>query len=460
MGAGLWWSSALLGQLYYNYMLGSSPSLHFEYAMFGTWAVVAVLMMLGAGVLRRPDNRRLVAYLVATVSFVLLSLEAATQFADADLTRSLALQFVLRFFFFSSYTALLYLWGVRFALLNVKAAAHSAFYAFCVCLTVTALVGLVPYDLVPACRLVCNVASAVCFLWERDTTPAAPRRRHFCDSDHRRQAILFITSRCLAGLAIGLSNSLLVVLQHRPADGALKTGCLLMTAGLGLAFIAVASRSRWNPISFLPLTPLAGIAPLALIFLYDRQASFAYIAPAGICLAWMILSSARLSELKETLGRSEVELACLDKLCVIVTITLGIVVRPILTPLFPDPDSELFVSILLLLVTLAGAGGVLLQFTLRQSGPAALAVNPPQADNDPYDRACDDLAARYKLTSRELDVLRLIGLGHSRPFVCETLHVSDGTARTHIRHIYAKLAIHRKDDLLATVQHTMEAVCR
>lgn len=75
---------------------------------------------------------------------------------------------------------------------------------------------------------------------------------------------------------------------------------------------------------------------------------------------------------------------------------------------------------------------------------AALVISP----------RCRYLAATYGLTERETDVLALLVDGRSVPYVQETLHVSANTAKTHIRHIYQKLDVHNRQDLITLAQGT------
>lgn len=52
------------------------------------------------------------------------------------------------------------------------------------------------------------------------------------------------------------------------------------------------------------------------------------------------------------------------------------------------------------------------------------------------------------LTQREMDVLSLLAAGYSRKLIRETLYLSEGTVNTHITHIYQKLGIKKRDDIL------------
>lgn len=60
----------------------------------------------------------------------------------------------------------------------------------------------------------------------------------------------------------------------------------------------------------------------------------------------------------------------------------------------------------------------------------------------------DALADRYGLTRREREVFHLLMEGRSVPFIQKKLYISEGTARTHVKHIYTKLDVHSKQELL------------
>lgn len=58
------------------------------------------------------------------------------------------------------------------------------------------------------------------------------------------------------------------------------------------------------------------------------------------------------------------------------------------------------------------------------------------------------LAQGAGLTVREEEVLAFLLQGRSVPYIAETLVISRGTVKTHARHIYAKLEVHNKQELL------------
>lgn len=78
-------------------------------------------------------------------------------------------------------------------------------------------------------------------------------------------------------------------------------------------------------------------------------------------------------------------------------------------------------------------------------------ANTTSESNDIYAsllHRCKELADDKGLTQRETEVLILLAQGRSMPFIQSELHLSEGTVKTHVKHIYAKLDIHTKQELL------------
>ena len=64
---------------------------------------------------------------------------------------------------------------------------------------------------------------------------------------------------------------------------------------------------------------------------------------------------------------------------------------------------------------------------------------------------CEDAAKRYELSAREAEVLPFLVQGRSRAFIRETLFISKGTVDTHVAHIYSKMGVNSKDELMNLV---------
>lgn len=62
---------------------------------------------------------------------------------------------------------------------------------------------------------------------------------------------------------------------------------------------------------------------------------------------------------------------------------------------------------------------------------------------------CDEIAAKYHLTSREAEILKLLAQHKTVGMIERELFIANGTAKAHIRHIYQKLDIHSREELFA-----------
>lgn len=62
------------------------------------------------------------------------------------------------------------------------------------------------------------------------------------------------------------------------------------------------------------------------------------------------------------------------------------------------------------------------------------------------------MCQHYRLSARETEVMELIARGNTVARIAEQLVVSENTIRTHSKRIYAKLDIHKKQELLDLVE--------
>lgn len=78
----------------------------------------------------------------------------------------------------------------------------------------------------------------------------------------------------------------------------------------------------------------------------------------------------------------------------------------------------------------------------------------PSQDSQPVDfigQRVALLAREHKLTPRETEVFGLLAHGRSIPYVRDALIISRDTAATHAKHIYAKLDVHSRQELIDLV---------
>lgn len=64
----------------------------------------------------------------------------------------------------------------------------------------------------------------------------------------------------------------------------------------------------------------------------------------------------------------------------------------------------------------------------------------------------ESVVEERKLTKREREVLDLLLEGRSLPYIQKELYISEGTARTHASHLYSKLGVHNRQELIDLVQ--------
>lgn len=69
-------------------------------------------------------------------------------------------------------------------------------------------------------------------------------------------------------------------------------------------------------------------------------------------------------------------------------------------------------------------------------------------DSSTIENRCKLIAVDYKLTNREHEVLLLLAEGRNEPYIAENLSVSRATAKTHIKHIYQKVSVSSRQELL------------
>lgn len=76
----------------------------------------------------------------------------------------------------------------------------------------------------------------------------------------------------------------------------------------------------------------------------------------------------------------------------------------------------------------------------------------PSHSKGRFVRRCEHVAMLYQLSPRELEVLVLLAKGRSMNHIKEELVVSEGTAKTHIRHVYRKLNVHSRHELIELIE--------
>lgn len=96
---------------------------------------------------------------------------------------------------------------------------------------------------------------------------------------------------------------------------------------------------------------------------------------------------------------------------------------------------------------IVGAG-----FALPRSRGAVEAESDRTAQPLSLEDRVASLAVEYRLSVRETEVLGFLAQGRSQPYIREQLVLSKNTVATHVKHIYAKLGVHSRQELLDMVE--------
>lgn len=79
-------------------------------------------------------------------------------------------------------------------------------------------------------------------------------------------------------------------------------------------------------------------------------------------------------------------------------------------------------------------------------------INYPQAEVLHFARQCEKAIEQNALSQREAEVLSLIVRGRSVPHIAQRLLISKSTVKTHIAHIYAKLNVNDRQEMIDAIE--------
>lgn len=69
---------------------------------------------------------------------------------------------------------------------------------------------------------------------------------------------------------------------------------------------------------------------------------------------------------------------------------------------------------------------------------------------------CDLIGKKYYLSQREIEIMHLFARGYTMAAIAQELFISENTVKTHMRRLYAKLNIHKKQQLFNMVNSYVE----
>lgn len=97
------------------------------------------------------------------------------------------------------------------------------------------------------------------------------------------------------------------------------------------------------------------------------------------------------------------------------------------------------------------------QFSFTDAVSEVRLITPPEIEGlgSRIDDACRILGKRHGLTPRETEMLILLAKGRDGKFIAEKYVLSYQTVKTHIKHLYAKLGVHSRQELIDLTDQTL-----
>ena len=346
-------------------------------------------------------------------------------------------------------------WGLNFTCLEKHDAEWTTTTALSIALAFYLVLSALPLNASATTTLafVMVIISSIPYLAGRYQLVPAHRE----DSSPSRKVLApFYASRAVYGLCFGAVSFLCVSVA---ADAAVSAVFSLVAFALLAAYCLHRIRSSRTDLALLRLAPLIACCLIAWPFVPEStfDALTTTCAVAFIWMGWSILHSVQLSAMKEAAGLGDCALSFSEKLVFVLFTALGKDALALCSLAFPTigGDHQATISAILVVLALTTIAFCYQLSRVVDTKEAARVVDNAIALNEQRNEpVLEKIAADFGLTAREADVMRLLAKGYSRSSICEELCISEGTVRTHVMHIYKKMDIHSRDELLDLVERT------
>lgn len=91
-------------------------------------------------------------------------------------------------------------------------------------------------------------------------------------------------------------------------------------------------------------------------------------------------------------------------------------------------------------------------FLFTEKSMVSLVGGDSPDERQPFRSKCAQIARRCDLTEREAEIMVLVAKGRSLPRIQKSLGLTAGTVNTHLTHLYRKLDVHDKQELIDLVE--------
>lgn len=261
-----------------------------------------------------------------------------------------------------------------------------------------------------------------------------------------------IALMAIAGLTSGLAGSLLT---NADGTGAVHRVVATGLAGAVILVMVFARRSRWD-VRFLAKTVLP-VSVIAFALIPFAGPIWAYAVSFLIKLAYVWFTFFVLLMLANIAYRFEIPSLRLFALAR--ASSEGALLVGVSTRRWVQQTELLSSDMFLFAIAIAGIVMILVCTLIWMSERSvnadwgASGISLKDSVHIPGEREQliarrDQLGEQHGLTTRETEILGLIAQGKSRIEIEQQLFLSQNTVKTHVRHLYAKLSVHSKEDVL------------
>ena len=270
--------------------------------------------------------------------------------------------------------------------------------------------------------------------------------------------VRIIASYGLFGLVFALMITQFLIARH---GHALSWTWLLSLSGVVISLVVevVAKALLKQGFSWLLLLRFAAIPILVAFYPFDAGSEFSlrFAMGASAVALWVYLSLV-VGIAAEAAGQIRVPFAIVWGVA-LGALALGAALGSSLALMMESLDLQGHVSvtaIAAMVLAVIASDVVLTRGSLARAYKRAVtAAGGKEAESadggTPFDERVAAVAEVYALTEREAEVLGILARGHGLGRVQEVLFIAEGTAITHRRHIYQKLDVHSKAELIDLV---------
>ena len=341
-------------------------------------------------------------------------------------------------------------WGLSFASLGKENAEETVFWSLLMAFCLYLLLGLVPVgDFGFYAVAALKALSVLPFLANKYTLSVVSRTYN---AKTFELMVPFYASRVVIGLCLGAVVSLRAFANKVTLAPSWVPSIVLVA--VILAVTAYTASKRKTNRSMVAIAPLLTVGALAAPYVRvgDVAVVCFTVASSAIYLAWTVLASIQLSDLKERAGMSESVLALSEKIVVTISGAFGGFMASALFSSSSNNQTAIdFWLVLALYVALALCSYLAVAVIGNKEKENSFERGKALSESE-VELAFERIGDAGSLTAREQEVLGLLAEGHTRAEICERLNIAPGTVQTHISRIYEKLDVHSRQDLLNLVE--------